>query len=37
MNDCIFCKIIAGESPGQVVFHVHLHLIGGQRMRFPMG
>ena len=52
MNDCIFCKIITGDSPGQVlyriivntglnagqvVFHLHLHLIGGQRMRFPLG
>jgi histidine triad (HIT) family protein len=26
-----------GPHAGQVVFHLHLHLIGGQRMRFPMG
>jgi histidine triad (HIT) family protein len=26
-----------GLHAGQVVFHLHLHLIGGQRMRFPMG
>lgn len=26
-----------GQHAGQVVFHLHLHLIGGQRMRFPMG
>ena len=26
-----------GEEGGQVVPHLHLHLIGGQRMRFPMG
>ena len=26
-----------GPHSGQVVFHLHLHLIGGQRMRFPMG
>jgi histidine triad (HIT) family protein len=84
MKECIFCKIVAGESPsqkvysddlvtafrdlhpvapthiliipnkhiresgyrliintgphgGQVVYHLHLHLIGGQRMRYPMG
>lgn len=22
---------------GQVVYHLHLHVIGGQRMRYPMG
>lgn len=22
---------------GQTIFHLHLHLIGGQRMRYPMG
>lgn len=26
-----------GPHAGQIVFHLHLHLIGGQRMRFPMG
>jgi histidine triad (HIT) family protein len=26
-----------GAHAGQVVFHLHLHLIGGQRMRYPMG
>ena len=22
---------------GQVIYHMHLHLIGGRRMRYPMG
>lgn len=26
-----------GPNGGQTVFHMHLHLIGGQRMRHPMG
>ncbi len=26
-----------GRNAGQAVFHIHLHLIGGQRMRYPMG
>lgn len=26
-----------GENGGQTVFHVHLHLIGGQMMKHPMG
>lgn len=26
-----------GPDAGQAVFHLHLHLIGGRRMRFPMG
>lgn len=26
-----------GVNGGQTVFHVHLHLIGGQKMRYPMG
>ena len=27
----------SGAHGGQTIFHLHLHLIGGQRMRFPMG
>lgn len=27
----------AGTDGGQTVFHLHVHLIGGQRMRYPMG
>jgi histidine triad (HIT) family protein len=32
-------RIIANTGPnaGQLVYHLHLHLIGGQRMHFPMG
>jgi histidine triad (HIT) family protein len=26
-----------GSNGGQSIFHLHLHLIGGQRMRYPMG
>jgi histidine triad (HIT) family protein len=26
-----------GANAGQAVFHLHLHLIGGQHMRYPMG
>jgi histidine triad (HIT) family protein len=24
-------------NAGQTIFHLHVHLIGGQRMRYPMG
>jgi histidine triad (HIT) family protein len=27
----------SGTNGGQTVFHLHVHLIGGQRMRYPMG
>jgi histidine triad (HIT) family protein len=26
-----------GIDGGQTIFHLHIHVIGGQRMRFPMG
>jgi histidine triad (HIT) family protein len=26
-----------GVHGGQVIFHLHLHLIGGRRMRYPIG
>jgi histidine triad (HIT) family protein len=26
-----------GPNGGQTLFHLHVHLIGGQRMRYPMG
>lgn len=26
-----------GTNGGQTIFHLHVHLIGGQRMRYPMG
>ena len=26
-----------GPDAGQIVFHLHLHLIGGQKMHYPMG
>jgi histidine triad (HIT) family protein len=29
--------INTGPDAGQEIFHIHLHLLGGQRMRFPMG
>ena len=32
-------RLIVNTGPhgGQMVYHLHLHLIGGQRMRHPMG
>ena len=32
-------RIITNTGPdgGQAVFHLHVHLIGGQRMKHPMG
>ncbi len=32
-------RIILNTGPdgGQTIFHLHLHLIGGQRMKFPIG
>ena len=27
----------SGPNGGQTIFHLHVHLIGGQRMRYPMG
>lgn len=29
--------INTGPDGNQVIYHIHLHLIGGQRMRYPMG
>jgi histidine triad (HIT) family protein len=26
-----------GPDANQTVFHIHLHLLGGQQMRYPMG
>lgn len=26
-----------GTHAGQIVYHLHLHLLGGQRMRHPLG
>jgi histidine triad (HIT) family protein len=32
-------RLIVNNGPhaGQVVYHLHLHVIGGQQMRYPMG
>jgi histidine triad (HIT) family protein len=32
-------RLITNTGPhgGQTVFHLHVHLIGGQRLRYPMG
>ncbi|HWQ84206.1 MAG TPA: histidine triad nucleotide-binding protein [Anaerolineales bacterium] len=27
----------SGPNAGQEIYHIHLHLIGGRRMRYPMG
>jgi histidine triad (HIT) family protein len=27
----------SGAHGGQTVFHLHMHVIGGQRMKYPMG
>jgi len=29
--------INTGPDGGQIVYHLHLHLIGGHKMRYPMG
>jgi len=29
--------INTGPNGGQVIYHLHLHLVGGNRMRHPMG
>ena len=26
-----------GPNAGQAIFHIHLHLLGGQRLRYPLG
>ncbi len=38
VHDMGSCLILNTDPhAGQVVHHLHLHLIGGQRMRYPMG
>jgi len=29
--------INTGHNAGQAIYHLHLHMLGGRRMRFPMG
>lgn len=31
------CIINTGAHGGQTIFHLHLHLIGGGRMKYPIG
>jgi histidine triad (HIT) family protein len=38
IHDSGFRLIInTGKDGGQVIYHFHLHLIGGRPMRYPMG
>ncbi|PKN92226.1 MAG: histidine triad nucleotide-binding protein [Chloroflexi bacterium HGW-Chloroflexi-6] len=32
-------RLIVNTGPhgGQTVFHLHMHMVGGQRMKYPMG
>jgi histidine triad (HIT) family protein len=36
-NDGYRLIVNTGPNSGQMVFHLHLHIIGGQRLRHPMG